>query len=372
MKKPDAHSANSPNPPWLQRTLAKGQWALAEKAHLPMLSKLIPTSPEGWVFLLASGMLGRFLVGNARIAADAPALNDRDDMSPQQKTDTFLERIFLESIGVVGNFLAIQLGQDVFANAYEAIEKRSHKACTMQPAQLLNNPALKQDPHYANIVRSLAYTFSPHYLNAKYGNQAPSVQWAQLQQAPLAQLEKDLGQVQHVMAKTLYQGAKIHRFNEALHTLSHSTQPLDTFSLEQVLKPESTKALNHYFASNNIKTNMVAITGGLVLGTLFSGVAMQLLNDGVVRQSIVPRLSHKLTPLLLPNEDPLATASPRHSPKTSLNLLSEAPQTPKGPKQPVAKPPLPSTHRALLEAPEHQNLWQARIHPHQNSSPTTL
>ena len=240
----------------------------------------------------------------------------------------------------------------------------------MQPAQLLNNPVLKQDPHYEAIVRSLAYTFSPHYLNHK--PTSPSAQWAQLQQAPLAQLKKELGQVQHVMAKNLYQGAKIHRFNEALHTLSRSTQPLDTFSLEQVLKPESTKALNHYFASNNVKTNMVAITGGLVLGTLFSGVAVQLLNDGVVRHCFIPHLSPRLTALLLPGEEPLASTKPRHSPKTTLNLLSEAPQAPKGPQQPAVKHPLPSTHRALLEAPEHQNLWQARIHPPTNSSPTTL
>jgi hypothetical protein len=264
------------------------------KRAFPVLSTFIPkANAESLTFLLTSAMLGRFLVGATRCVADWPTLNTKENETPNQKTDTALERVFMEGVGVPANFAAIALGQNAGFRLGEFISPNS------RPENFINTLDESLSPHYK---RAMVYTFNT-------GTSKRPITLNDVNALNATELEKALQAITNPLHKTLYENAKINRFTDALDELLPKDTPLPL---------KDVKSIAGFFKSNNLRTNICGITGGMVASTLFSGIVWQWMNDTLIRKHLVPPLSQTLTPVLFgttttpqsstpkpPNPDPL-------------------------------------------------------------------
>ena len=230
------------------------------ESAFPTVMTFIPrANAESLAFLLASSMLGRFLVGLMRCVADYPTLNTKKDDTEDQKVQTFSERLFMEALGVPANFLFIALGQDLGFKMAEKLHPQSHPGIFLQ-----------RNPHFntSDFQKAFFYTFHPKQPLETLSNLSPEA------------IQHGVQTLQNPLHKNLFHGAKQHRFWEALHHLNPTLQ----------LSQADMGQLARFFRSNNLKTNAYPILTGIVASTLFSGFLWQWLNDGLLRKKIEPRL----------------------------------------------------------------------------------
>jgi hypothetical protein len=239
---------------------------------LPTVVTFIPkANRDSLTFLLASSMLGRFLVGAMRCVADYPTLNTKEGDSNDQKVQTFSERLFMEGLGVPAGFLFIALGQDAGFKIAQKLHPQSHPKAFLEAHHALNTP---------DIQKAFLYTF----------NQKMSLK--ELQGLPSEEAQRRLNTLKNPLHKNLFEAGKQHRFVQALEHLNPDIK----------LPSAQWKSLETFFRSNNLKTNSYAMLGGLVFSTLFSGIAWQWLNDGLLRKKIEPPLVKIATPLMFQNK----------------------------------------------------------------------
>jgi hypothetical protein len=238
----------------------------------PTVATFIPkANRESLTFLLASSMLGRFLVGAMRCVADYPTLNTKKDDSDDQKVQTFSERLFMEGLGVPAGFLFIALGQDAGFKLAEKLHPQSHPNAFLQNNTVLNT---------LDIKKAFIYTF----------NQKMSKK--DLEALHPKDVQERLNAIKNPLHKNLFEAGKQHRFVEALEHLNPDIK----------LPPAQWKSLETFFRSNNLKTNSYAMLGGLVFSTLFSGIVWQWLNDGLLRKKIEPPLVKVAKPIIFKNK----------------------------------------------------------------------
>ena len=234
----------------------------------PTVATFIPKANlESLTFLLASSMLGRFLVGAIRCVADYPTLNTKPNETDDQKVQTFSERLFMEGLGVPAGFVFIALGQDLGFKLAQKLHPQSH------PQELLQKNKTLQ---IADIQKAFVYTF----------NRQHSLQ--ELQAMSPQDVTRLLKEIKNPLHKNLFENAKQHRFVEALEGLNPAIK----------LSEADWKNLEGFFRSNNLKTNSYSMLGGLVFSTLFSGVVWQWLNDGFLRKKIEPPLVKVTKPVI--------------------------------------------------------------------------
>jgi hypothetical protein len=251
------------------------------KKAIPSVVTFIPkANAQSIGFLLASSMLGRFAVGITRCVADWPTLNTRTDQNEEDKTDTELERLFMEGLGVPANFLAIALGQDVGFKVGQTVSMPLYDV--LEPYRHTGN--------------------HPLYAKAMLATFRSDISPETIQQLSGAKVKEGLQGVYNPLHKTLYEDAKINRFVAALETFAGKNFKMPT---------QEAKRFSQYFKNNNIKTNLFGIMGGMVASTLFSGVVWQWLNDTVIRKRIVPPLGIRLESRLFRKQPPVL-----HTPET--------------------------------------------------------
>jgi hypothetical protein len=288
---------------------------LAERL-IPNTTKLNPFKLDGLLFLLSTGMLGRFGVGVTRTVADTPTLNSNEDQTPQEKTNIQLERFFMEFLGVPANFLALKLCEDLGAYVAMGVDgvlgglfKNLPWGNQLHPAHLLKtlDPLLDSATEKAEklqIAKALLMTYQEPYRREVHD-------WASRKSMPavlpfwllvsdgitLEQIKQCLKQDCHSLARVFNNNAKLDTFMQCLNKLNqfcHNGKGLNNETLEQ-RHPKTFKALNRHFRHNNIKTNLFILGTGLIGSTLFSGFVWQKLNDSVVRKRLVPAISPWLT-----------------------------------------------------------------------------
>ncbi len=239
----------------------------------PTVATFIPkANRDSLTFLLASSMLGRFLVGAMRCVADYPTLNTKEDDSDDQKVQTFSERLFMEGLGVPAGFLFIALGQDMGFKVAEKLHPQSHPNALLE-----KHTGLKQ----LDIQKAFVYTF-----NQKMSTKA-------LEAMTSEEAKRQLAAIKNPLHKNLFEAGKQHRFVQALEHLNPAIK----------LPSEQWKHIETFFRSNNLKTNSYAMVGGLIFSTLFSGIAWQWLNDGLLRKKIEPPLVKIAKPLIFKNKE---------------------------------------------------------------------
>ena len=240
----------------------------------PTVATFIPkANRDSLTFLLASSMLGRFLVGAMRCVADYPTRNTKKDESDDQKVQTFSERLFMEGLGVPAGFLFIALGQDAGFKIAQKLHPQSHPKAFLEKHKGLNTP---------DIQKAFIFTF----------NQKMSVK--DLEALTPKDVQERLNAIKNPLHKNLFEAGKQHRFVQALEHLNRDIK----------LPSDQWKSIETFFRSNNLKTNSYAMLGGLVFSTLFSGIVWQWLNDGVLRKKIEPPLVKVAKPLIFPQSNP--------------------------------------------------------------------
>lgn len=274
--------------------LQKTQSFVENTLQMPMLSKLVPGSNDAWIFLLGSGILGRMAVGGTRIAADTPILNTRSDQSEDAKTKTWVERIFMEAIGVVAGFASIHIGQDLAAKAVESVDKSTH------PSRLLAT-LHGHLPQHSETLSNVSRAFLASYMNPTELKQwlgADTVQGGKasvlkaLKHLSPQEVQKRLVQLESILSVNLYGAGKINHIEANFKALEGKG-----FQEAFAQSPKALNSIHSYFASNNIKTNFFVITGGLAASTYFSGILWQQINDGFIRKKVSPVVTRWVKPL---------------------------------------------------------------------------
>lgn len=247
----------------------------------PTVVTFIPkANRNSLTFLLASSMLGRFLVGVMRCIADYPTLNTKKEETNDQKVQTFSERLFMEGLGVPAGFLFIALGQDAGFKLAEKWHPQSHPHAFLKANPHLNTPDLQ---------KAFLYTFNQTLSLADLKSLAPEALTPQLQH------------IKNPLHKNLFECGKQHRFVEALEHLNPNI----------TLPKTHWDSIQTFFRSNNLKTNSYAMLGGLICATLFSGVVWQWLNDGLLRKKIEPPFVKATEPIIFKeaSQKPTKTAT---------------------------------------------------------------
>lgn len=252
---------------------------------LPTVATFIPkANRDSLTFLLASSMLGRFLVGAMRCVADYPTLNTKEKDSDDEKVQTFSERLFMEGLGVPAGFLFIALGQDAGFKTAQKLHPQSHPKAFLEKHKGLNT---------LDIQKAFIFTF----------NQKMTVK--DLEDLTPKDAQERLNAIKNPLHKNLFEAGKQHRFVKALEHLNRDIK----------LPSDQWKSLETFFRSNNLKTNSYAMLGGLVSSTIFSGIVWQWLNDGLLRKKIEPPLVKIVKPIIFKN-------------KTNVVLNADAPVLP--------------------------------------------
>lgn len=225
------------------------QWLSAMESYAPATLKLMPWLPKnGWRASLANvpellGMtiLGRELIGLTRIGADWPTINP-NEISGRKKADTVLERVFTEGFGTVAGFAVLQAAQDVTGGVLSNVFKGLH------PKQWLES----------------------------VGN-LPLGQKQQIEQALLKTFKVDsLDKVKNPLTHLLY-GTK--------GNLSAFQTHLDNPELFKAVEAPFKQA----FKQVN-RANALLLVAGMAVNVAFTGFFWQKLNDGVVREKVIPGL----------------------------------------------------------------------------------
>jgi hypothetical protein len=225
------------------------QWLSTLESYAPATLKLMPWLPKnGWRASLANvpellGMtiLGRELIGLTRIGADWPTLNP-NDISDRKKTDTLLERVFTEGIGTIAGFGVLQAAQDVTGGLLSTLFKGLH------PKQWLES----------------------------IGN-LPASQKQQVEQALLKTFKVDsLDKVKNPLTHLLY-GTK----GNLAAFQNHLDNP-ELFKAVEAPFKQAFKQVN--------RANALLLAVGMAVNVAFTGFFWQKLNDGLVREKVIPGL----------------------------------------------------------------------------------
>jgi hypothetical protein len=241
-----------------------------------------------------------------RVVADTPTLNTRQDQSDADKTKTWVERIFMEAIGVVAGFMAISLGQDVAAKAVEWLDKSVHPTTLLSALYAKTNV---DEATLANLSRAFLMSYlPPHQLHTwlhQETGQAPVGQTGTLlKQISPKKIQEKLSALTDILNVNLYGAGKLNHIDNEFKFFQGT-------SLAEALKPhpEAVTKVNTYFAANNIKTNFFVITGGLMASTYFSGILWQQLNDNLIRKKVSPVVTKWVRPLFFPSQEDSSTTS---------------------------------------------------------------
>ena len=242
-----------------------GHWPITAKIN-PFKGFLGGLSKENMVFLMASAMLPRTIVGGVRIAADYPALNPKP-IPERDKTRTFLERIFVEAIGTVSHFVVMMMGQDVVANAFESFDKSFHPKAVM--AKLKTEGKLS------------------------------TAELQQVEQAFLKTFQAEsIDQIDSLVMRQLFNKGNSGTFLQKLPAsfAQHIEQPLQHLlndgKLTQLVNPnqlekQALKPAMDFFATLNRRSNIAQI-GGAIASITYAGIWWQNLNDKGFREHAIP------------------------------------------------------------------------------------
>ncbi|MDX2084661.1 MAG: hypothetical protein SFZ03_04660 [Candidatus Melainabacteria bacterium] len=212
--------------------------------------------PANLPYLLSSAIILRTLVGVARTLMDLPQINPKPNLPEEEKFGTFFERINMELVGTLGYMGVLHVCQDVSRWALEHI------------------PALRPQ-HFLDDLLS------------RYRERLPNAAAVLTKGVDAAFGVQDAG----ILKRVVYDTPNIFR-TQGTHSL---------YAAQQFLQKQATHTGDTVW--NLVKDDFVRYQNRLMLpafGMVLTGVAaaayfggylMQLFNDRVVGQSIVPALN---------------------------------------------------------------------------------
>lgn len=231
--------------------------ALQRFVDMPITGKLNPFSTSGLVFLLASGIATRTVIGGMRVLADAPWLNPLP-LPEKDKDRTFLERIFTEGVGSLAlTYGILYLIQDVAAKVVQTIDK------SLAPQTLLDACKDKLTPEqHTQLRQALSETFG--------GAKA------------------DITRPHNAIYHNLYGKGKLAKLATALG----NPDLLD--SVGGYAKGLIADEANHFYKNLNGK-GVFCLMAGTAMSAWLSGGPLQAWNDGWFRNNVTEKVLEAYT-----------------------------------------------------------------------------
>jgi hypothetical protein len=229
---------------------------------LPLTRKLNPFASGNLKGLAEAFILTRAGVGLVRIITDMPAFNPTD-APKKEKARNLLERIFIESIGTLGGFVALQFGMDCWSavsgkglNPQKWLERvEQNKNLTLQEKN--------------KIIEAFKQTFRMTEDASKSGR--------------------------HLITEHLLNKAGLNHFVEKLNN-SALLSISETGHLKAGASAGATFLKNHsqqLFSTLNHR-GVTTTLFGIVFSAVMSGAPVQRFNDSVVRKHFGPWFLDKL------------------------------------------------------------------------------
>ena len=231
---------------------------------LPHTSRII--DPK---FVIPGAILTRVGIGALRIEENLPIASRKPEDTRYQRWSSFLQRVWIEMVGVPAQFLSLLLSQDVMAALFE----RTGALRLPNAAKALHGQA----PHEVAAIDAAIQSVykSPVGLIAK-------------QTFKRTEMNHHVALVKEAVAKTLGSGT--------IDALS----PAVKANIDKILMP---------FHKRLWWTSTLALSVGVLWSAYFSGAIFQWLNDNPISKKLIPRMTSMMG--IEPDEVVLRTKSDR-------------------------------------------------------------